>query len=88
MPPDGYATITVPEYLLDRLDRHRDDDGGRPGYAETIETLLDRIESEGVEPGDDALSPDEFESRMREYVEDIASTTANRTADELESRLR
>lgn len=85
MPPDGYTTITVPEYLLDRLDRHRHDDGGRPGYAETIEILLDRLESED---GGEALTPGEFESRMREYVEDIASTTSKRTADELESRLR
>jgi hypothetical protein len=85
MPPDGYSTITVPEYLLDRLDRHRDDDGGRPGYAETIETLLDRVESDG---GTDALTAEEFESRMREYADDIASTTSKRTADELENRLR
>lgn len=79
MPPDGYATITVPEYLLDRLDRHRDDDGGRPGYAETIEDLLDTVESKD---GTDAppLTVD--------HIDDIAAATSRRTVEDLESRLR
>lgn len=85
MPPDGYTSITVPEYLLDRLDRHRH--GG--GYAEAIEGLIDRVEGDGdTEPTDEPLTPAEFESRMRDIADDIASTTSKRTADELENRLR
>lgn len=84
MPPDGYTTITVPEYLIDRLDRHRVDGDG---HAETIDRLIDVVEADGDEDGE-PLTAAEFESRMREYADDIASTAANRTADELETRLR
>lgn len=80
MPPDGFKTVTLPEYLVDALADYDD----KP-VPETIESLLDDTDES---TDTDALTPDEFESRMAEYVEDIASTTSNRTADEIESRLR
>lgn len=85
MPPSGFTTITVPEYLLDRLDTFRDDDGGRGGYAETIERLIDRVEADD---GTDALTRQEFEDTMYEIAADISNTTAIKAADEIESRLR
>jgi len=79
MPPDGFKTVTLPEYLVDALVDYDDQ-----AIPETIESLLE----DGGESQDDALTPDEFEDRMRRFAEDIASTTSKRTADELESRLR
>lgn len=84
MPPDGYTTITVPDELLDELDTYRTDDDGRRPYSEVIRTLLDDAQSHD----DELLTPQEFERRMKNHTDDLASTVSKRTTDELESRLR
>jgi hypothetical protein len=80
MPPDGYETVTVPESLHDRLTDMATAD-------ESIASVIERSVDD-VEPHDDALTADEFEARMRDFTDDVASTTATRAADEIESRLR
>jgi len=79
MPPDGFKTVTLPEYVVDGLVEYDDEP-----VPKTIESLLKNADKST----DDALTCNEFEARMRGYVEDIASTTSTRTADEVESRLR
>lgn len=80
MPPDGYDTVTVPESTKATLEDLAGDD-------ESIASVIERL-ADGVESDDGTLTTDEFEAQMRDFVEDIASTTSRRTADELESRLR
>lgn len=72
MPPDGYETVTLPERIVERLDAL----DGR-SRAAAVRMLLDEYESDD---GDSALGDD--------VIEDIATRTATKTADEVEGRMR
>lgn len=80
MPPDGYDTVTIPESTYRKLEKAARD-------GESIPNVIQRL-VEDEKPHEDALTPSEFEDKMAAFVDDMASTTAKRTADEVESRLR
>lgn len=91
MPQGDWESVTVPSELLDRLDKHREDDGGKPPYWEVIEDLLDAYESEGGDynPADyDGSGGVEVLRMDQGVIDDIASATSSSVMRELEDGLR